>query len=338
MAKKNKQCSTALLAGWIIAGLLVLIVPGPAAAQNAAGSVPSADRGPAGEQVVDRVVAVVNGDVITLFDLNFRLKPIMAQMQGKKLNDKERRRLQQMRGQVLDQMIADLLIEDEAEQLGIEVTDQEIKEQVDQFKESRGLTDEQFQQQLELEGVTLKEFKEKMRRDILKHRLLSYMVKSKVVVTEEEIEQNYQNRTKAPGQAREVRVRLLLFPPNDSGDDVLRRIRSGDVTFAEAVQQHSVGPGSDQGGDLGFLSWKDLANTWRDVLVDMKPGEVSEVFNIQGQNALLQLVEVKKGEKPDLADVREKIYEELYNKKLDALFQEYLQKLREKAVIERKEF
>ncbi len=282
-------------------------------------------------------MAVVNGQVITLFDLNMRLKPIMDQYRGKELSQEERMRLEQMRKQALDQMIADLLISGEAESLGIQVSQQDLESELRQFKESRGLTDEQFEQQLSIEGVDRDEFLEKMRKDIVKHRLLQYMVRNKVVVTQEEIKQAYESEGADVSQDRKVRLGLILFPEQMSGQEVRRRIESGEMTFAEAADRYTQGPGSGQGGNLGLLSWKDLAENWRDALKGLQPGQVSELFKVNGQDALLLLVDVQEGDKPKLDEVRDKIYDELYNEKLDVVFQEYLGKLREKAVIERKD-
>jgi peptidyl-prolyl cis-trans isomerase SurA len=321
-----------LLAKPFLIFLVLLLSPYVAAAQeNSAGSTSG------GEELVDQIVAVVNGQVITLYDLNLRLKPVLDQYQGRDMSPEEKQRLQSMRRQVMEQMIADMLITGEAARLGVQVSDAELDGEVAKYKENNGLTDEQLDQQLTIQGLTLGEFKEKMRKDIVKHRLLSYMVRNKVLVTDEEIEKAYESESVGSDEGRTIHLALILFPPAMSGAEVRKNIEDGKMTFAEAAKRYSQGPGADNGGDLGDLSWSDLAQAWRDELEDLEPGQMSQLFDVNGQEALLLVVNFKQGAKVPLAEVRDKIYEELYNEKLDVLFREYLEKLRGKAVIEIKD-
>lgn len=317
-----------LLATSFLTFLLFFVSPCFATAQENGASPAS------GEEFVDRIVAVVNGQVITLYDLNLRLKPVLDQYQGKEMGPEEKQRLQAMRRQVMEQMIADKLITEEAERMGIQVSDAELDEEVAKYKQNNGLTDEQFEQQLTIQGLTLQEFKEKIGKDIVKHRLLSFMVRNKVLVSDEEIEKVYESENTGADKGRTVHLALILFPPSMSGVDVRNRIESGEMTFAEAAKRYTQGPGADSGGDLGDLTWSDLAQTWRDELENIKPGGMSQLFDVNGQEALLLLVGVKEGDKASLAEVRDRIYEKLYNEKLDVVFRDYLEKLREKAIIE----
>lgn len=333
------------LAALALAALLSL--PVPAAAQPA--------------ELVARVVAVVNDKMITQYDLDAQMKPILDKFKGKTLSAQEQDMMNQARRQFLTRMVDDLLIEKEAEKYKITVSDQEVAGEIKRIKEKNNLSDAVFQQQLLAEGFTLKDFTEKMRGDMLKHRIVAGLVQRKVVITEDEIRKALDNDPKAAsrpmtstaalGTGGKVRLRLIILPPGNSADEVKRSIERKDTTFAEAADKLSRGPGAGQGGDLGELNWNDLAPQWKEALAGLKPGQISQPFKLNANEALLMLDSRDTGEKkeaepekkPSEAEkerppidpaVRNQIYETLYAAKMEELFKEFLSKLRAKAVID----
>ncbi len=290
----------------------------------------------ADEITVDGIVADVNGDVITMFDLNFKMAPIMKQFKGRELTAVEEEQLKKIRSQILDRMINEIIIDQEASRLKIEVSPQDVDNEIKSIKENSNLTDEEFEQRLALQKTTLAEFKEKLRKDIRQHRLLAYKVKSKVVVTDDEIRAAWNStRTSDVPQTKNVHLKLILFPENVSAAKIREEILSGGITFEQAADKYTTGPGAGSGGDLGVLNWDDLAQTWHDALEGLKPGEISQPFDVQSFKALLKLdsyaAAVQEG---SFEDEKDEIYERLYRQKQDDVFAEYIKKLREKAVID----
>ena len=143
------------------------------------------------EEIIDRIVAIVNGEIITLFELNEQVKPYLEKFRGKELGTAEKKAIWELKKQALDQMINDILLRQEAEKYKIKVSDMEIENFIRQFKQRNNLTEEQFLNQLKLQGMTREDYKRQIRNNILKHRLIGAMVKRKVVVTQEEIEKYY---------------------------------------------------------------------------------------------------------------------------------------------------
>ena len=115
----------------------------------------AATAGPASARdVVDRIVAVVNGDVITLFELNQRYRLFVEQFQGQDLGEAETRMLLDATRQLVDRMIDEVLLRQEAQRLEISMTDLEVQTQARQLRERAGLSELQFQEQLTLQGLT----------------------------------------------------------------------------------------------------------------------------------------------------------------------------------------
>lgn len=313
------------------------------------------------EELVGRVVAVVNDRMITQYDLDQQVKPFLDKLKGRTLSSQEQEMVANAKRQFLNKMVDDVLLEKEAERLKVAVTDQEVNGEVKRIKEKNNLSDQAFEMQLLSEGTTVKEFTEKLRSDMLKHRMVVGMVQRKVVVTEEEIRKAYESDPKAAsrplastasasamGTGGRIRLRLILLAGEIPAADLRSRIERKELTFAEAADKYSRGPGQGQGGDLGELNWNDLAPQWKEALAGLKAGQITQPFKLNANEALLLLESKEEAKKKDEGEkkaaepekspidpsVRNQIYETLYAAKMEDLFKEYMDKLRKKAVVD----
>ncbi|NCC24469.1 MAG: hypothetical protein EOM25_04585 [Deltaproteobacteria bacterium] len=285
-------------------------------------------------EVVDRVVAKVNDEIITLYELNETVKPLIQRFQGQSLGPEEKQAILGIKSKILGSMVEDRLLAAEGKRLGIEITDAEVKNEVRSFKRKNGLTDKELEEQLRLQGMTVQQFENKMRRDILNHRLLGFMVQRKVVITEEEMQAYYDGHTAEFSEEKMVTLRIIVLDSPAKAAELVRVLRAGDMKFVDAVERYSQGPGADNGGLMGPVSWKDLGQEWKDVLSTMNPGQVSDHFYVGENVAVIELVEITSGEPRPFDEVRDEIREALYRPRLEARFGEYMEGLKSKAVIE----
>jgi peptidyl-prolyl cis-trans isomerase SurA len=286
------------------------------------------------EVLVDGIVATVNGKIVTRYELNERMLPVYEQLRGRTLSPDERRQVEMLRRQALDQMVDDLLIQDDAERYKLKVSDVEVEDQIKSFREKRQLSDADFKKQLEQQRMSRADFVRNMRRDIIKHRIIGGVVTAKVVVTDTEVEHEYNERKAEFSKDSMVQLALVLLPAGMSAAELKTSIESGQMTFAQAADKYSQGPGAKQGGDIGLIAWKDLAPEWNSALRGLKPGQIAQPVHVQGFDGLLQVVSLKEGEELPLDAVREQIYQSLHEGKFEKVFKEYMQRLRDKAVIE----
>lgn len=289
--------------------------------------------------VVDKIVAQVNGEIITLFDLNERVKVYVTQVEKKAYNPSDPA-VRDLQDRILKTMIEDILLKQEAARLKIVVSDTEVESRIKEMREKAGLTNEQFNQQLRLEGMSRKDFGAAIKKDILKKQLLGFMVQRKVVVTEEEVRVFYDGNKSALKAETGQRVGLIMLGKMDEAKALRQRIASGQITFAEAARKFSVGPGAEQGGDLGKVELKDLAPELRQALQNVREGGVSEPVLLDGKPVLLTM-SADSGKTaapapsgpPPLDSVRDEIFERIYKEKLEKQFTDYMEKLRSKSVI-----
>jgi len=294
----------------------------------------------AAAQVVDKIVATVNGDVITLFDLNDRVRIYVTQVLKKNYNPSDPA-LRDMQKQMLTTLIEDLLIRQEAKRYKITVTDNEVEARIRDIKKQNGnLSEAQFIQQLKLEGMTRQQFIESMKKNILKEELIGYMVQRKVVVGEDEIKAYYDAHKGEVHAQTGQRLGIIVVNKMEDAKSLKARITGGQISFADAARKYSVGPAAAQGGELGRVDPKDLAPGLRDIVESLKPGVVSEPVLLDGKPSLLTLLGEAgpqaaggQGGDPSFESVRSAIRDRLYQGKLDKQFAEYMDKLRAKAVI-----
>lgn len=285
-------------------------------------------------QAADRIVAVVNGEIITLYELDKRFAPVMKQFEGKSLSAADEERITAMKRQLLDRWIEDMLILQECKRFGVNVSEAEAEGRIKAILQQNKMSDQKFAEELAKKGLTRSEYLAEMRKEMNINRLLDYTVRAKVAVSNEEVEAYYRSNMGAFESGRKVVLKLIVLPMDMDAESLRKKIVDKDMTFEEAAKKHSVGPGAETGGDLGTLAWDQLAPDWRKVLEGLKAGDVSKPFELSGRKALLKLVQDSAGDSRPLPDVAERIRDKLAKPKYEENYANFISKLKSKAIIE----
>ena len=283
--------------------------------------------------VVDRILVKINDSIITQYDLDQEMKPVYDKIKDRKLSAQEEQQLQALRKRTVDNLVNDMLIQQEVDRFGIKVDDQTLDKEIERVRKEQNFTPEQFEEMIAKDKLTMEDFRSRLRKLLEKQELIGHMVTSKVLVTDSEIQQEYEARKDDYTMDKMVELAIILLPSEVSATEVRDRITNGEMTFAEAVTKYSVGPGKESGGSIGELSWDDLADEWRDALAGVEQGGVSQPLTIQGHEALLSPVKISEDRMVPLADVRDDIYKDLMQKKREMVFTDYFDKLKQSSVI-----
>ena len=293
-------------------------------------------------QVVDRVVAVVNEDIILLSDLEQAIKPYLFKLQEYDYSQQEKEQMFfKLREEVLQQLINEKLTDQQVAKSGIEVSDKEIDEAIERMKQANRLTDEKLRHVLELEGVTMEEMRQKLRDNILRSKLVSFEVKSKIVVTEEDIEACYIKEGDKYCETKKYHLRSILLRTPSGGDKqatekkmqmIHERLEQGE-DFQELARMYSHPTLAKSGGYLGAFDQETLSPQIRDAVSQLKEGEFTPVLDTdQGfQIFLVDKIEVKQGK--TLEEAKPEIHERLYRDIVDKRFESWLKELKEKSHI-----
>lgn len=245
---------------------------------------------------VDRIVALVNNEIITLSDLNTQIR---AMPQSQKAAVPQGTSLERF---VLNHMIENELINQVARKDGLMVPEEEVDGAIEMIKSENNINDAQFRASLTQSGMNMGDFRSNLKLEILKDKVVRYNILRKVVVTEKEVSDFLTGQGPSrPGiyiggsnESDKVRLLFLASNPDRSGRvmeraaTIKREVEAG-LMFAEAARRYSEGPGADDGGDIG-TTVGELQPQLKAVALSLAPGQVSEPLD-GGQAVLLMYVD-----------------------------------------------
>lgn len=291
-------------------------------------------------EVVDRIAAVVNDDIILLSELDTSFAPYLEKIKAYGYApEKEREMLFKARETILNQMIDQKLTDQEVEKMKITVSQKEIDNSIERIKEANFYTDEDLRKALARDGKTLEQFRKSLREQILRKKLINFEIKSKIVVTSEDVKAYYdRNLEKFRGETKIRLKNILQRVPAPAAEaqksetlaqmvSLHERIESGE-SFEALARIYSQSPLAAEGGDLGFFKLADLAPWLQAAIRDLKQGEMTAVLDTdQGYQIFLVKEIVQQGE-TSLAAATPKIEQQLFAEIVDQKFQAWLKNLR----------
>lgn len=298
-------------------------------------------------ELVDRIVAVVNDDTITLSEV---------EEEGKKLFQEIAREtsirdlvpiLDRARREVLSSLIDKLLIEQRAKELNITAGDEEIQSSMDRVLEGTGLSETDFSNQLLRQGMTVEKYRQDMKWQILKGKLLNYEIRSKVVVTDEKA-RNYYNKEYSRSDIDGYHIlQIGLSAADRSGKsaaqlaaeiNILRQQALAGVSFPELARSSSELPSAHEGGDLGFFQKDELSGLMKATILAMKPGDISPAIETpEGGMQFFKLLSVKDGDvivQAPYESVKDDIMQHLQELETQEQFANWVTTLRGQAFIQ----
>jgi len=294
-------------------------------------------------EITNRIVATVNSDIITLHDLNVSIKKLTGSS-AKDLQLKNEKEFYEKRRAILDNLVNEKITEQQIIKLGIKVTAKDVEEAIERVKKENNFTQEELIYSLKQEGVSLKEYKDKIEKEIERFRLVDYEVKSKIVLTEEEIKKYYQTHSKEYTEVSKVRLERIFLrvrSPNDKeeiarvkslGVEILQRLRQGH-DFSEMAKIYSQGPAGTEGGNLGWVKVGQLEPTLREKITKLLVGEYTDLDLVPSGFQIIKLAEEKKGGLKPFEEIRDAIYSKLFKEKVEKRYAAWLNKLRKESFI-----
>jgi parvulin-like peptidyl-prolyl isomerase len=294
--------------------------------------------------VVDRIVAVVNQEIIMLSEVEHWMNPLLEGIQTEdRLERKER--LQELRRNVLDRLIEEKLIDQEANRSGIKVTKKEIESALEEIKERNHVTQEELEKALAKDGLTLEAFTKRLEKEIQRLKILQSVVKIDVKPGEKELLDFYRNhidRYRSPELYRPSHI-LFVVPKGASPEQVrearkrcqqvLERIRKGE-DFGEMALLYSEDLSAKDHGDLGYFKKGELLPSFEREALRLKVGEVSGIVRTDFGFHIIKLMDRKGGAPLPFEEVKEKVRKDFYEKESEKAFKQFISNLREKSVIE----
>lgn len=299
---------------------------------------------PLSEAVVDRVVAVVNQEIITLSELEKWINPFKEEIvAGDHLEKRER--VQALRREVLEKLIEEKLIDQEVKKLAIKVSSKEIEAALEGVRRRNSATQEQLEKALSAEGMTLESYKKQIEKSLQRRKLIGGAVKVETKAGENEFKEFYQKHIDRYRINETFRPAHILFgiPKEATREEVreirkkceavLRKIRGGD-DFGEMALLYSQDASSKSRGDLGYFRKGELLPAFEREALRLKVGEVSGVVRTEFGFHIIKLLDRKGVDPLPFEEVKSKVQADYYDVEMDKALKQYLSTLRDKAIIE----
>jgi peptidyl-prolyl cis-trans isomerase SurA len=304
---------------------------------------------PAAGKVLDSVVGVVDGEVITLSDLDEAM-PLYGMgniLETGNPLDKEIK-LRQARKEVLDILIEERLLQRVAQRFGISVEDAEVDEAIERMQQQANVNKETMVQELADQGLTLKGYRHFLKAQIRKARIIEAAIKPTVAMTEEKIRGYYQNH-KNNYLYPEVRVsQILIKVTTEAGEPtpkdweqakakvetVLQGLRKG-TPFEELASRYSDDTTSaPSGGDIGFFKKGEMIPMLEAVVFRMQKGDVSEVIQSSQGFHILKVTDIRAGSIAPFEEIKAQVTENYYREEVMRLYTKWLDDLKNRSNVE----
>jgi peptidyl-prolyl cis-trans isomerase SurA len=287
-------------------------VTAPDSRTDSGNTAQEADTGARKHQPLNRIVAVVNDDIILSSQLDEAITDIVRQLQEKGTPVPEQAVLVK---QVLERLVMETLQLDLAKANGITVDDGMLNEEAQQLAAKSNLTLTEFREVLESQGYSYADFREKLRKELLIQQVRRQMVGSRITVNEQEID-NMLATLKASGQGDvEYHLAHILVAIPEGADEeksaaaekraenILARLRSG-ASFTEIAIAESDAQTALEGGDIGWRSLGQMPSLFLEPVKSMQVGEVSDLIHSPGGYHIIKLLEKRGDERHIVAQTR----------------------------------
>ena len=295
-------------------------------------------------ELVDRIIAYVNDDIITLSELNERTNALVAAQQQNPFQREREQSLEEMRYTMLNRLIDERLASQEISRLKITVSEEEIDETIARIMKENRLTKETLEAELRKDEKTIADLRQQIKEGLEQRKLVSREVQSKTVITDEIVEAYYQSNMHDFQEKERWRIQDIYLPyyPDDTPEErarlrnlaqeILERVRAG-VDFGSLAKNYSQGPGAEAGGDMGYFARGELEPVLEAAVENLKAGEVSPDIETTRGIHIIKVTEVDRAPPKALDEVRESIRNLLYKREVEFRYREWLSSLRERSYV-----
>jgi len=298
--------------------------------------------GRAQTKTVDRIVAQVNGDIITLSDLNRAMAEIRQELATKYSGDQLAQELKKAEKEVLDELIRQKLFLQKATELGFTANvDAQVSSYVESIRKKNNIKDmQEFERILAQQGMTLVGFREQIRNQIIVQSLVQEFVGSRITLLPQEVEKYYKDHANEFSTPEEVTLSEIIVSsggnPSEAearAKDILARLKQGE-SFTTLASQYSKGPTANKGGSIGSYLTAKLLPDIAKAIASVKEGDVADIQKTTDGYVIYRVDSRKPATIRPLEEVRDEIKNRLYQQKFNPEYERFSAQLKEDAYIQ----
>jgi peptidyl-prolyl cis-trans isomerase SurA len=300
----------------------------------------------ASAELISGIAAIVNDEAITTYEVNREFAIVLREEEKKTGQPLAPEALKTLRQDLLTAMIDRKLVRQKIKELNIAISEEEVRQSIEDVKKQNKLSQEALVSALLAQGLSFDQYRAQIKEQLERLRLMSQEVKSKIQVGEKEVRDYYDANISQYTEDPTYRARhiFLKIDKNASNEQIKKvMIRAADIMaeagsgadFAELSKKYSDDPGAAKdGGDLGTFKKGDMLPEIENAVINMKPGEISELVSTSAGFHIIKLEEKNPGKAKPFESVKGMIDDLLYRKKSEERFKQWAEELRKSAAIE----
>jgi peptidyl-prolyl cis-trans isomerase SurA len=295
-------------------------------------------------ETIDRIAAIVNDEIITSYEVDKGAFLLVKEAEKNgPLSDADKAMLRQ---NALNRLIDKKLIDQKVKDLNITVSEDELRQTIEDVKKQNKMTQENFVAALSAQGLTFAQYQAQLREQIERLKLMGQEVRAKIQIGEKEEREYYNDNLKNYSTDTYFRARHIFFRLGKDPDPkeikkvmtaammVLQEAKSGQ-DFAELAKKYSDDPqAAKDGGELGTFKKGDMLPAIEDNVINMQPEEISDLVITPAGFHIIKLEERTPGKIRTFEEVKGEIEDMLYKKKSEVRFNQWLADMRKAAAIE----
>lgn len=273
----------------------------------------------------DKIVAIVNSDVITQKDLNDFINFTRMQMSSEHTPQEVENKIKSIKNDLLDKLIEDRIILQEAKKDKIKIDESRVKARVEEVKKRYG-SDSNFQVALAGQGLVQADVESRIREQLLMYGIIEAKVRSKIVINPKEVTEFYEKNMEEFRSPAEFQVESLTTEDSEQARQALVNLKNG--TEPETL------------GNTQSMSWNkmnivkgQLRKDIEDVVFKLKAGEVSSPLKIGNKYYIFKLNRIIPPLQQNLSQVRDQVYTFLFNQKMEEELTRWLDEIKKRSYI-----
>ncbi|MBN3038929.1 MAG: peptidylprolyl isomerase [Candidatus Omnitrophica bacterium] len=293
------------------------------------------------ELTVDRIVAIVNNEVICQSDVNRILAAFEAEIKSLYTDpDQLSSELRRVKENIVNQMVEEKLILSEAKKYEIYADEEKIEARIEQIKSSFP-SEEDFELALELQGLTLEDLMNRFRDQDLMKKVVDIFVRATINIGPMEIKKFFEENSDEFLEPERAHVKSISIAIDEDADEeaalekakmVLEKLNSGEE-FEDLARRYSQGLNAEEGGDIGLIKKGQLKKEIDEEIFSLSPGGVTEIIKVGSSYRIFKVEQKLAARKLSLAEAQDIIEDTLYKEEFSKKFKEFIDKLKADAYI-----
>ena len=296
--------------------------------------------------VIERIIAKINEEIITLSELQEYVLMSKLELKKKYRGKKLKRKIQDLEQKAIDNLVEKKLLIQKAKKVRLSVSERELNIAISSVLKRTKITSEQLKKYLISTGSNFKKFKSKTREKLLVKKVENIFVNTIVTVTKKEIEEYYQDNLDTMKLGGSRRVRQIFFPLNEDMSNrdiietrnlmemILRKIQKNPNSFSSFAKKYSKGPSANLGGDLGIIKKGEILPNLEKAIFSVNENEISRVVQSRAGLHIVLVYKVIPGKVISFKDVSEKIRKMIFKEKFVLIRKKWIAELKKSAFLE----